>query len=132
VSKIRVAIENKIRPTAVLFHEQPFDPWTKFDFLLLEAYQTLQDETCSQCGNPIWICRNEDATNVGFKIKTTVCFAKAELERHNEMKEKKKSKKKNYGESDYVVAYTYDGGEMPTRSSYFAYLAEKMKAEEES
>jgi hypothetical protein len=116
----------------MLFHEQPFDPWTKFDFLLLEAYQTLQDETCSQCGNPIWICRNESATNVGFKIKTTVCFAKAELERHNEMKEKKKSKKKTYGESDYVVAYTYDDGDMPSRSSYFAYLAEQMQKEQET
>ena len=116
----------------MLFHEQPFDPWTKFDFLLLEAYQTLQDETCGQCGNPIWICRNENATNVGFKIKTAVCFAKAELDRHNEQQEKKKSKKKTYGESDYVVAYTYDGSDMPSRASYFAYLADKMKAEAEA
>jgi hypothetical protein len=115
----------------MLFHEQPTDPWTKFDFLLLEAYQILQDETCQMCGNPIWICRNEFADNVGFKIKTTKCFAKAELDRHAEQQEKKKSKPKKHGEQEYVLAYTYDGSEMPTRLSYFKNLAEVAKETED-
>ena len=113
----------------MLFHEQPADEWTRYDYLLLEAYQILQDETCSHCGNPIWICRNEFAANVGFKIKTAVCFAKAELDRHQEAQEKKKSKQKRYGEQDYVVAYTYDNSDMPSRMSYYSALAESLSSE---
>jgi hypothetical protein len=109
----------------MLFHEQPDEPWTKFDFLLLEAYQILQDETCAQCGNPIWICRNEYANNVGFKIKSAKCFAKAELDRHQERQEKKKSKIKKYGEQDYVVPYAYNGQELPTRMSYYTAAAKE-------
>lgn len=96
---------------------------------MLEAYQTLQDETCQECGNPIWVCRNEDASNVGFKVKTAKCFAKAELDKWNEKEEKKKSSKKAYGEYPYVVPYTYDGGEMPSRRSYYAGLVDKDKIE---
>jgi hypothetical protein len=109
----------------MLFHEQPTDPWTSFDFILLEAYHTLQEETCGECGNPIWVCRNEDATNVGFKVKTSKCFAKAELERWQEKEDKKNSKKKSYGEYPYTVAYTYDGGDLPTRNSYYRGMYEK-------
>ena len=71
------------------------------------------------CGNPVWICRNSNADNVGFKISTTKCFAKAELEKHQERQEKKNSKKKTYGEQDIVVPYTYDGSAFPTRYSYY-------------
>lgn len=106
----------------MLFHEQPSEPWTPFDFKLLEAYQILQDETCQECGNPIWICRNESAHNVGFKIKIARCFAKAELDKWHETQDKNKNKKKTYGEYPYTVAYTYDDGPMPTRLSYYQNL----------
>lgn len=85
----------------------------------------LQDETCSMCGSPIWICRNEYATNVGFKIKSAKCFAKTELEKHQEREEKKNKKNKKYGEQDYVIPYTYDGQDLPTRMSYFNALAKE-------
>lgn len=107
----------------MLFHEQPSDPWVRFDFLLLEAYQMLQEETCNECGNPIWVCRNEEANNVGFKVKVAKCFAKAELDKWYEKEEKKKSNKKSYGEYPYVVAYTYDEGPFPTRMEYYQSLA---------
>lgn len=108
----------------MLFHEQPTDPWTPFDYLLIEAYQILQDETCTECGNPIWVCRNEAAANVGFKVKTAKCFAKGELEKWQEAQEKKKNKKKVYGEYPYVVPYTYDDGPMPTREEFYESLAQ--------
>jgi hypothetical protein len=108
----------------MLFHEQPSDPWVPFDFLLLEAYQSLEDETCNECGNPIWVCRNEEASNIGFKVKVGKCFAKAELDKWME-KDSKNSKKKTYGESPYIVAYTYVGGPMPSRRSYLHSLMEK-------
>lgn len=86
----------------------------------------LQDETCSMCGNPIWICRNEYASSVGFKIKSAKCFAKAELDRHQEREAKKKSKTKKHGEQEYVLAYAYDGSELPTRMSYLNAIAQAM------
>lgn len=110
----------------MLFHEQPDDPWTEFDFMLVESFQMLEDETCSECGNPIWICRNESATNVGFKIKTTKCFAKAELDKWREAEEKKKKKQK-HGEMPYIVAYTYDESPMPTRREYYESLSDKIE-----
>lgn len=112
----------------MIFHEQPGDDWDPFDFMLLEAYQILQDETCNECGNPIWICRNEEASNVGFKVKIAKCFAKAELDKWQESQEKKSSKK-SYGEYPYVVAHTYDDGPMPSRNDYYASLMEKHKVE---
>ena len=111
---------------AMLFHEQPTDPWTEFDFMLVEALQILEDETCSECGNPVWVCRNDSASNVGFKIKTTRCYAKGELEKWREKQDKKKSKN-NYGELPYIVAYTYDEGPMPSRSSYYKDLSDKIE-----
>jgi hypothetical protein len=97
--------------------------------MLIEAMQILEDETCKECGSPIWICRNEAAANVGFKVKTTKCFAKAELERWQEKEDKKKTKRKAYGERPYIVAYTYDGSEMPTRSDYYQNLAKSDEVE---
>jgi hypothetical protein len=109
----------------MLFHEQPSDPWVPFDFLLLEAFQTLEDETCNECGNPVWVCRNEDASNVGFKIKIGRCFGKAELDKWMEKDSKKKTSKKTYGEYPYIVSYTYDNGPLPSRSDYLQSLASR-------
>jgi len=111
----------------MLFHEQPSEPWTPFDFMLIEAMQMLEDETCTECGNPIWICRNEDASNVGFRIKVSKCFAKAELDKWRESEEKSNSNKKKYGETPYIVAYTYDESPFPTRESYYQGLSDKIE-----
>lgn len=109
----------------MLFHEQPGDPWVPYDFMLLEAYHMLQEETCGECGNPIWICRNDYANNVGFKVKTSKCYAKAEMDRWQDKQNSKDSKSKNFGELPYVVAYTYDGEDFPTRLSYYKHMAEE-------
>lgn len=91
--------------------------------------QILEDETCQQCGNPIWICRNDSADNVGFKVKIATCFADAELEKWREKEEKKKSKKKIYGSYPYTVAYSYDERDLPSRAQFYKALAEKDKVE---
>ena len=111
----------------MLFHEQPTDPWVPFDFMLLEALQVLEQETCSECGNPIWVCRNDDAHNVGFKVKTTTCYAKAEMDRWQE-RQQKNNKSLAPGELPYTIAYTYDDGPMPTRKSYYdAMMTDKIE-----
>jgi len=109
----------------MLFHEQPSDPWVPFDFMLLEAYQILQDETCNECGNPIWVCRNEDANWIGFKVKTTKCYAKAEMDKWQEKQEK--NTKKKYGEIAYVVPYSYDDTPMPGRRDFYMSLSDKIE-----
>jgi hypothetical protein len=93
--------------------------------MMLEAMQILEDEPCKECGSQIWICRNESAAHVGFKVKIATCFAKAELDRHQEREEKKKKKNKKHGEQEYVLPYAYDGGELPTRMSYFNSLTQQ-------
>lgn len=122
-----------IRPLSLLFHEQPTDPWKKADFLLLEAYQILQDETCPTCGNPIWICRAED-DNIRFKMESSVCFAdKTETEWRNQKDRnaKRVGKKEAWepapGEQWFPIPITQDGGPLPTRFAYYKGLADKME-----
>jgi hypothetical protein len=103
----------------MLFHEQPTDPWINLDFMLIEAMQILEEETCAECGNPIWICRNDNANNVGFKIKTATCYAKVEFEKWQEKQEGKKDSAKKYGQFPYIEAYTYDDGDMPSRMQFY-------------
>lgn len=99
--------------------------------MLLEAYQILQDETCSQCGNPIWICRSEDP-NVQFKIRNSVCFADREFEKWKKRQQDtaKRLKKDNWepdpGEEWYPVPYTVDGGPFPSRDDFLRSLADRM------
>lgn len=95
--------------------------------MLIEAYETLKEETCTECGNPIWICRNESANWIGFKIKTTKCFAKAEMDKWQEAEEKKSSSKKKYGSIPYIVPYSYDGTPLPTRNDFYKSLSDKIE-----
>lgn len=113
----------------MLFHEQPSDPWTDLDFMLVEAMQILEEETCRECGNPIWICRNENAANIGFKIKMATCYAKAEMDKWHEREDAKKNKPKRHGQYPYVVAYTYDESPMPSRMEFYKSFAENDKVE---
>lgn len=97
--------------------------------MLVEALQILEDETCSECGNPIWICRNSNASNVGFKVKMATCFAKAELDKWHEAEEKKKSTKKRHGQYPYIVPFTYDDSALPSRMQFYKDWAESNKVE---
>lgn len=101
----------------MVFYAQPTDPWEPYDFKLLEAYQILQDETCSMCGQPIWICRS-DSSNIRIKVRKTQCNVSAELEKKQESDEKRKHKLKP-GEYYYTVVETYDGGPLPGRSAFY-------------
>lgn len=67
----------------MILHTQPSDPWIEEDFLLLEAFQILEQERCGQCGLPRYICHTSD-TRVRFDIHEDTCEAKYEVERHEE------------------------------------------------
>lgn len=118
----------------MLFHQQPTDPWVPMDFLLLEAYQTLQDEICQKCGHPVWLCRSNSG-NVTFEVKTGTCYAEIALESYKLRGLKKDDKrealknKKNWGVFTYTVPVVPPmiQGELPTREEYYRDLAEKAK-----
>lgn len=100
----------------MIFYVQPTDPWTQYDFKLLEAYQILQDETCPNCGQPVWLCRTSDS-NVNVKVRKAQCHVTAAIQKKQEADEKGKRKLKP-GEYYYPVIETIDGSELPTREDY--------------
>lgn len=110
----------------MIFGTQPGDDWVPADFKLLEAYQTLQDETCGHCGHPIWLCRSTES-GVQFEVRTDTCFANKSMQEWNEAQKNKKSKKEAPGEHPYTVPFTYDPDnnmepsytKLPSRRAYF-------------
>lgn len=127
MTKIKTSITAGIRPTSMIFHEQPTAPWVAFDFILLEAYQRLQDETCPKCGHPVWLCRSS-STDVDFEVHTAYCFAeKALKEAEDKAKPRdsraKREEKKTWGEFRYAVPTSPQGRELPSRSEYYDSLA---------
>ena len=86
----------------------------------------LQEEICGECGNPVWVCRNEGADWIGFKVKSTTCFAKAEMDKWREAQEKKKNKPKP-GVIYYPSAFSYDDRPMPSRLQFYKSLSDKVK-----
>lgn len=109
----------------MILHRQPTDPWTPFDFKLLEAYQTLQEELCPKCGHPIWLCRSS-SNRVAFKVQTAYCSAERALEERKDASKARSDKakaaeKKHWGEFQYSVPYSppnVEGG-LPTRAEWY-------------
>ena len=114
----------------MIFYEQPTDPWTPFDFKLLEAYQVLKDETCPQCGHPIWLCRSSSNT-VEFNVRDDICYSERALklyedsQRASDSREKDSSVKNGWGKHYYTVPGIIKGAaeELPTRKQYYAELS---------
>ena len=109
----------------MVFHEQPTDPWTPTDFKLIEAYQILDQETCNECGNPLWLCRSENP-DLLFEVSTSVCNGKVALEKWHEEDGKKKKKEKGVIPSavPYVLRWedkqpVKDYDHLPTRTDFY-------------
>ena len=111
----------------MVFYEQPDAPWTLLDFKLLEAYQTLQDEICPQCQNPMWLCRS-GSQDVGWSVRTDICRASREREerqwrKDNPGKGPTAKDRKGWGEFMYTVpivpSYRPEGTTLPTRKEFY-------------
>jgi hypothetical protein len=63
----------------MLEESDPFSGWTSHDYRLQEAVYILNKERCQSCGNPVWLCHSTNNA-IDFKVKTGVCYAKAEIE----------------------------------------------------
>lgn len=68
----------------MILHTQPSKPWVKYDFLLLEAYQQLEDERCQKCGLPRYICHTDDIT-VDFEVYEDECEGKRRIDEYEKL-----------------------------------------------
>ena len=127
MTRIKAAITAGVRPCAVVFREQPRLDWTDMDFKLLEAYQTLQDEICPQCGFPVWQCRSTD-DRFAWHTETSVCYAtrareEAEWRNENGSKSPSQDERKSWGRFTYAspkLAGHYDEDtDLPTRREFY-------------
>ena len=126
MTRIKAALAAGIRPTAMLFHEQPTGPWSEMDFRWLEAYQITQDEICPQCGNPIWLCRSTD-DRISWTKHESVCRATKEKENLEWKQTHKKAAtaedRKAMGRIVFmtptVSSWYPEGTLLPTREDYY-------------
>lgn len=77
---MRPSVEQGQRPTAALLYlKNPHKGWTRLDYMLQQAYMTMDREICPMCKNAIWLCHSTNAM-IDFEIKTLTCYAKADLD----------------------------------------------------
>ena len=124
MTEVRSAVANHLRPSAhILRLRKPQSGWTLEDHALAVAYQTLNDETCPECGHPVWICRSSN-NRLKLTVGTETCYVS---------KAKETSKKKlKPGEFLYVRPEMTDGSPLPDRDAYYKELAEERAIHEKS
>lgn len=118
---VETAVKMGLPPTSFLTDEQPSKSWSREDKKLAIAWHILQRETCSKCGNPLWICRSSN-NMLGFSVRRGVCYASKELAKEEKAAEKNKSKQLKDGEFHYTVPTMLDGSDLPSRLDYFESL----------
>ena len=97
--RLRSAVKLGQRPTAaILMEPDPNGEWSKVDYLLVDAYFTLDSEICSMCQNPIWLCHSTD-NRIDFIVSKRTCYAKAEQEDFE-----KGPKGKNLSSGEYLIS----------------------------
>jgi hypothetical protein len=104
----------------ILKDKQPSDGWSSIDKKLVIAFQILEDETCPDCGTPIWIGHSEDSSVV-FDVKSRICYACAEIETQREKESKRKNHKPTKGKKEFVVLD--DETKQPSREAYYSALS---------
>lgn len=121
LTAVQTAMDLRLPPTVMIYTDRQPDEWRPEDKKLAMAYTILQRETCGICGQPLWICRS-DNQQLGFKVKTSICYADKEL---NSKESKKRADKLKPGERQYVVPYMYNGSGLPSRNEYYTALSEE-------
>ena len=124
VSLIRLAIENKMRPTAIIYRDRdPYSEWSDLDYNLVHAYQSYKDELCPKCGNPVWLCRSTDPS-IDWSVDTTTCYASQAIEARrfrddNPSKQPDAATRKKWGSDYYAVAKPIRPDQtLPTRADF--------------
>lgn len=123
VTAIKTARSFSVAPTVLILNsKQPVDGWSILDKKLAIALQILEDETCPDCGVPIWIGHSDDK-DIQFDIKSRTCYACASIEGKQEVEAKRASKRKGKsssgekGKKRFIVREPSE--HVPTRSQYY-------------
>jgi hypothetical protein len=82
------ALEEHMRPTAMILRKNPHKKWNEYDHLLMQAYKQARAEDCPNCGLPRYLCNN-GANDIQFKTEKFDCKASQAIE---------KAKKRDYGD----------------------------------
>jgi len=122
ITAIKAAINFSVPPTVLMLNDrQPSDGWSMADKKLAIAFQILEDETCPDCGIPVWLGHSDDET-ILFEIKSTVCYSCATIEK---AKEKKTKRAPSAGTKRYIALD--ENSEQPTRGSFYQRQADIIK-----
>jgi hypothetical protein len=126
ITAIKAARDFSIPPTVLMLRDrQPSDGWSTADKKLAVAFQILEDETCPECGVPIWVGHSDDE-NVVFEVKSRVCYSCAEIETEQDREANRKNKRKpTKGEKHFVT--TVPNEHIPSREAYYLAESEKFK-----
>lgn len=126
MTAIKSSLALGLRPSAhILALKEPRSKWTPNDHNIAEAFQSLQDEICPQCGKPVWICRSRD-NSLRFTVQTDVCRVTAATDNP------KLKKKLKAGEFLYAIPKMFGGKPLPTRDQYYESLAEERAIHEKA
>lgn len=99
MTRLKSAITQGQRPSAALTYDpNPKGDWTRFDYLIQDAYYVMDREVCTICNNPIWLCHSTD-NRIEFKVDKRTCYAKAELEDFE-----KQTKRDTLSSGEYLIA----------------------------
>lgn len=125
-----MALKNKMRPLATVYQlPDPYGEWSHMDYRLLTAYNQLENETCSKCGNPIWLCHSTD-NDIDWNVDTTKCYATEAIEKRRWKDDSANKKKRggppreevsSWGREYHAVPKllpTSDRENLPTRSEF--------------
>lgn len=133
VRKVRASITAKIKPTSMILMEDPSEPWRLLDYQLIEALQIMEDETCPQCGGPVWHCRSKDP-DIKWPVQRDVCLStratdERQWRKNNPKKTPSKEDRDEWGSILYAKPemIEYPGEEkreLPTREDYYKSLVE--------
>lgn len=117
---VSTAVDMSLPPTSFLTNKEPSAGWSREDKKLAMAMTILNRETCSICGNPLWICRSSNS-NLIFKARKDICYADAERKK---AADKRQNKNLKPGEYIYVVPEMLNESDLPTRRDYLRELNE--------
>ena len=125
ITAIKAARDFSIPPTVLILKDkQPSDGWSAVDKKLALAFQIMEDETCNDCGVPIWIGHSDDK-DIVFEVKSRVCYSCATVENEQEKQDNRKNKRKpTKGEKHFIAQH--DATTQPTREAYYKAEAEKL------
>jgi hypothetical protein len=118
---VKTAMELHLPPTMMIYDARTTTEWRPEDKKLAMAYTLLEQERCTFCGLPTWVCRSNN-NQLDFSIGTTVCYGEAEL---NSKANKRAAEKLTPGEHQYIIPRMLDGNPLPTRAAYMRQLAEE-------